>query len=161
MNQHHIELMQHALGINEHNREPYRNYFLASSGHDDNPEWQELVNEGLAESTPAPSWACGDIVYRCTHQGRALALSSLPEPVRLKRQQLQYQEYLEVCECYENFASFLGFDKPEYESEYAWGSLKRVRMKSSRAIGEYCLTKKAAKASYKTVLKGMSHEGEK
>ena len=28
-----IGLLQHALGINENRREPYRNYFLASGGH--------------------------------------------------------------------------------------------------------------------------------
>ncbi|EDV0637569.1 hypothetical protein QF02_003909 [Salmonella enterica subsp. enterica] len=40
-----IELMQHALGISERNRTPYRNYFLAGEGHTDNEKWKELVSE--------------------------------------------------------------------------------------------------------------------
>lgn len=55
-----IELMQHALGINERNRTPYRNYFLAGDGHLDNGEWEKLVSDGFATSRPAPGFVWED-----------------------------------------------------------------------------------------------------
>lgn len=105
-----IELMQHALGINERQRQPYRNYFLAGGDHPDDTEWQKLVERGLAKSSPAPAWSCGDVVYQVADVGQVVAISALPEPKKPTR----YDEYLhsEVCE---SFGEWLGIQLPEYE----------------------------------------------
>ncbi|QIX97435.1 hypothetical protein [Cedecea sp. FDAARGOS_727] len=150
------ELMQHALGISERNREPYRNYFLAGAGHTDDKKWQELVADGFATSRPAPDFAGGGILYHVTDKGKELAIASLPEPKKRTR----YDEYLhsEVCEL---FGEWLGIELPEYEvrstGHYRW-EYRMVRL--SRCwdsyydiCGEWKPTKKAAKASYKDALK--------
>lgn len=152
-----IELMQHALGISDRNREPYRNYFLASEGHTDNEAWQELIAAGMAYASPAPSWSCGDVIYQVTDAGKAVAIAALPEPKKRTR----YDEYLhsEVCE---SFGEWLGIEIPIYEDReigrYKW-EYRMVRR--SRAYwdsycdvrGEWQPTKKAAKASYKEALR--------
>jgi len=163
-----IELMQHALGINERQREPYRNYFLACGDHPDNTEWQKLVERGLAKSSPAPEWSCGDVVYQVTDAGQAVAISALPEPKKPTR----YDEYLhsEVCE---SFGEWLGIQLPEYEyravdsfkGKYEYRMFRRSRIYWDYSVdvkGEWCPTKKAAKASYKAALravKGNAGEG--
>ena len=88
-----IELMQHALGINERNRTPYRNYFLAGEGHTDNEMWEKLVSEGFATSRPAPDFVGGGVLYHVTDKGEELAMTSLPEPKKKTR----YEEYLDAC----------------------------------------------------------------
>lgn len=98
-----IELMQHALGISERNRTPYRNYFLAGEGHTDNVKWEELVSDGFATSRPAPGFVGGGTLYHVTEKGEEAAISALPEPKKRTR----YDDYLhsEVCE---SFGEWLG-----------------------------------------------------
>lgn len=151
------ELMQHALGISERNREPYRNYFLAGDGHTDDQKWQELVADGFATSRPAPDFAGGGVLYHVTDKGKELAIASLPEPKKRTR----YGEYLHA-DYGHSFAEWLGIELPVYEDRevgrYKW-EYRMVRR--SRAYwdsyydicGEWKPTKKAAKASYKEALK--------
>ncbi|MEN3755150.1 hypothetical protein ABC733_28380 [Mangrovibacter sp. SLW1] len=106
-----IELMQHALGINERNREPYRNYFLAGDGHADNSQWQGLVTEGLATSRPSPDFCGGGVLYHVTDKGKALAISALPEPKKKTR----YEEYLDADSCLSFSEWLLGYRLPEVE----------------------------------------------
>jgi hypothetical protein len=152
-----IELMQHALGITERNRTPYRNYFLAGEGHTDNEKWKDLVSDGLATSRPAPDLMGGGTLYHVTDKGEEMAISALPEPKKRTR----YDEYQqsEVCE---SFGEWLGIELPFYEGReigrYKW-EYRMVRR--SRAHwdtycdirGDWKPTKKAAKASYKEVLR--------
>lgn len=156
-----IELMQHALGISEHNREPYRNYFLAGEGHTDNPTWQKLVEEGLAKAGPAPKWSCGDTVYEVTDEGKALAIAALPAAKKRTR----YDEYLrsEVCE---SFWEWLGIELPVYEEreigpyKYVYRMVRRSCAWDSYydVCGDWMPTKKAAKASYKDALRKQRQE---
>lgn len=157
-----IELMQHALGISERNRTPYRNYFLAGEGHTDNENWKELVSDGFATSRPAPDFAGGGTLYHVTEKGEAAAISALPEPKKRTR----YDEYLhsEVCE---SFGEWLGIELPVYEhreiGRYKW-EYRMIRR--SRAYwdtycdicGDWKPTKKAAKASYKEALRKSKQE---
>lgn len=152
-----IELMQHALGISERNRTPYRNYFLAGEGHTDNVKWEELVSDGFATSRPAPDFVGGGTLYHVTEKGEEAAISALPEPKKRTR----YDDYLhsEVCE---SFGEWLGIELPVYEDRkvgrYKW-EYRMVRR--SRAYwdsyydvrGDWMPTKKAAKASYKEALR--------
>lgn len=152
-----IELMQHALGISERNRTPYRNYFLAGEGHTDNEKWKKLVFDGFATSRPAPEFAGGGTLYHVTEKGEAAAISALPEPKKRTR----YDEYLhsEVCE---SFSEWLGIELPIYEErevgrykyEYRMVRLSRAYWDSYYDIqGEWKPTMKAAKASYKEALR--------
>ncbi|EJG2197948.1 hypothetical protein ACAY42_000702 [Citrobacter freundii] len=152
-----IELIQHALGISERNRTPYRNYFLAGEGHTDNVKWEELVSDGFATSRPAPDFVGGGTLYHVTEKGEEAAISALPEPKKRTR----YDDYLhsEVCE---SFGEWLGIELPVYEDRevgrYKW-EYRMVRR--SRAYwdsyydvrGDWMQTKKAAKASYKEALR--------
>ncbi|MDR7933837.1 hypothetical protein RIU81_00805 [Salmonella enterica subsp. enterica serovar Gatineau] len=157
-----IELMQHALGISERNRTPYRNYFLAGEGHTDNEKWKELVSEGLATSRPAPDFTGGGTLYHVTEKGEATAISALPEPKKRTR----YDEYLdsEVCE---SFGEWLGIELPVYEERETGRYKYEYRMvRRSRAYwdsycdirGDWKPTKKAAKASYKEALRKLKQE---
>jgi len=146
--QHQIGLLQHALGINENRREPYRNYFLASSGHSDSADLESLVSAGLMTSRAAPSFCAeDDVVYHVTEAGRELAIAALPAPKKRTR----YDDYLrsEVCE---SFAEWLGIDVPKVEYGSWIPNSGKIRMTSSRATGAWCSTKKNAKASYKQAL---------
>ncbi|MGJ7133143.1 hypothetical protein [Morganella morganii] len=148
-----IELMQHALGINQQNRNPYRNYFLSSGR---NEEWENLIKGGLAVSNPAPKEFCGDIYYKVTDAGINIAIAKLPE----SRKSTKYEEYLDADTCV-SFGEWLGIKLPEYEHRYRgrkceyrmyreirdqWWNLIRIE-------GEWMPTMKAAKASYKEALK--------
>ncbi len=154
-----IELMQHALGISERNRTPYRNYFLAGEGHAENEKWKELVSDGFATSRPAPDFTGGGTLYHVTEKGEEAAISALPEPKKRTR----YDEYLhsEVCE---SFAEWLGIELPIYEFRAVggYGYKYEYRMyRRSHAVwgpyydiqGEWKPTMKAAKASYKEALR--------
>ncbi|HHL9592723.1 TPA: hypothetical protein ACQ98W_002918 [Citrobacter braakii] len=152
-----IELMQHALGINERNRTPYRNYFLAVEGHTDNVKWEELVSDGFATSRPAPDFVGGGTLYHVTEKGEATAISALPEPKKRTR----YDDYLhsEVCE---SFGEWLVIELPFYEDRevgrYKWEyrMVRRLRAHWDSYYdvrGDWMPTKKAAKASYKEALR--------
>lgn len=154
--------MQHALGISERCRTPYRNYFLAGDSHTDNEKWQKLVTDGCTTSRPAPDFVGGGTLYHVTDKGKEAAISALPEPKKRTR----YDDYLhsEVCE---SFGEWLGIELPVYEERevgrYKW-EYRMVRR--SRAYwdtycdvrGEWKPTKKAAKASYKEALRKSKQE---
>lgn len=144
-----IGLMQHALGINERHREPYRNYFLASSGHSDSADLESLVSAGLMTSRAAPSFCSeDDVVYHVTDAGQEIAIAALPAPKKRTR----YEEYL-AADYGHSFAEWLGIDVPEIEYG-SWSPCRgKFRMVSRRAAGEWCDTQKAAKASYKEALR--------
>ncbi|MEQ5184386.1 hypothetical protein ABN222_07620 [Providencia alcalifaciens] len=149
-----IELMQHALGINERNREPYRNYFLSNKKDD---AWEELVNQGLAISHPAPKGVCGDVYYQVTDEGKDVAISQLPEP----KKKTKYDEYLDADTCLSFGEYILGNELPEYrymhhrgESMYIMRAYKWDKYNIRHEVeGEWMSTMKAAKASYKEALK--------
>lgn len=147
--QHQIGLLQHALGINERRREPYRNYFLASGSHSDNADLEFLVSAGLMTSRAAPSFCAeDDVVYHVTDAGQAIALAALPAPKKRTR----YDEYLNADTC-QSFAEWLGIDVPEIEYGSWYPNRGKFRMVSRRAKGEWCDTQKEAKASYKQALR--------
>ncbi|MBA7934061.1 hypothetical protein HV127_22860 [Klebsiella sp. RHBSTW-00215] len=156
-----IELMQHALGINERNRTPCRNYFLAGDGHADNMKWQALVSDGYATSRPAPGFVGGGIIYSVTDKGEELAISSLPE----HKKKTRYEEYLDADSCLPFGEWLLGYQLPEVEYD-RHGKCRMFRCSYDASYGyprrdiqgEWCPTKKAAKASYKEALSKSKQE---
>ncbi|MGM0935922.1 MAG: hypothetical protein ACQEWL_04800 [Pseudomonadota bacterium] len=152
-----IELMQHALGINERNREPYRNYFLSSGK---NEEWDNLVKSGLAVSNKAPQGVCGDIYYQVTEQGKNVAIVKLPKP-KAEKKNSNYEKYLDADTCLSFGEYILGNELPEYRYMHHRGKsmcMMRAYKWDKYSIrheveGKWMPTMKAAKASYKEALK--------
>lgn len=81
-----VELLHHTLGLSIDHRDPYRNHFVAGPGHHDMPDLEVLEALGLMARSPTPKFcADGDIVFRVTDAGRAVALDSLPPPPKPTR----------------------------------------------------------------------------
>jgi hypothetical protein len=147
-----LDILHHTLGLTPEHRTPYRNHYVAGDGHYAMPELTELEAMGLMVRRAAPAFCDpDDILFLVTDAGRTLALDLLPPPPKYSR----YEEYLrsEVCE---SFAEWLGIEVPKRDyhpshwssdPKYGW-----VRLRSSRATGEYGKTLKDAKASYKAAL---------
>lgn len=166
-----IRLLQHTLGINEHHREPYRNHFVASPGHHDMADLEQLEAAGLMIRGHRPGFLPGDsIVFYTTEAGRLLAITSLPEPRKLTR----YEEYPRADGCAGgSFAEFLGICETNYEErsemvgdwphrrvvrEYRMYRGDRWERYSSTLTGDWAPTKQEAKASYKAALKKRKEE---
>lgn len=158
-----IALLQHTIGVSEHQRLPYRNHFVAGPGHTDLPNLKALEADGLMELGRSPKFLPeDDMVFRATAAGEAVAIAALPEPAPRTR----YGDYLDSDTC-DSFGEFLvGAALPEFEQEGCrwgrgpvryrmfrckWGYYERYR----DVQGEWCATKKAAKASYKLALKAL------
>jgi hypothetical protein len=147
-----IRLMQHSLGINVDRREPFRNHFVAGEGHADLPDLELLEQLGLmSRRTLSDAWG-GGYCYHVTESGKALAIRELPaEPKRTR-----YDEFLEA-DCGEKFGEFICKNGlPQFETRYI-GRVRELRMTRTspgkiELSGEWALTKKAAKASYKAAL---------
>ena len=153
--EHQLHLLHHTLGVNAERREPYRNYFVAGPGHDDQEHLESLEVMGLMTRSCRPAFLeDDDVVFRCTDVGRAYALEHLPAPPMYSR----YDEY-QRSECSEGFAWFLGIRVPEVEWNREWGKACRYRYTRRDlayhvdVAGEWMPTKKAAKSSYKEALR--------
>lgn len=146
-----LGLLHHTLGLSPHQRGAYRNYFLAGGGHHDQANLLALVEAGFMSRSAAPSWTCGDDLFRATEEGRTYALTNLP-PVPAPVKYSKYQQYLRAdMGC--SFAEWLGIEVPRREYEgYRHSTDRRVRLVSSKATGEWGATLKEAKALYKTAL---------
>lgn len=153
-------LLWHTLGVTPQMPTPYQNRFIAGPGHSDNAELANLVALGLMEQVKAPAFLrSDDVVFMVTERGKSVALANLPAaPLPEKRS--RYQAYLDE-EYGDDFASYLGITKPtvEYGHYGEHAGLCRMVRRRYRAYGaietvegEWCGTKKAAKASYKLAL---------
>ncbi|PSH38363.1 hypothetical protein BA192_07945 [Yersinia pseudotuberculosis] len=156
IDQRHIELMQHTIGVNEQNREPYRNHYIAGDGHYANADLEVLVAASYMTSQPAPTMWGDGTVYCCTRKGSALAISNLPAPKKRSR----YEDYLDSDTC-QSFAESLGIDVPDIEYGHWHPNQGKFRMVSRRATGEWCDNRKDAKASYKAKLKAAKAENKR
>lgn len=129
------------------------------------PHLEALESAGLMMRGRAPRFLdAGDVVFMTTDAGRELAIASLPEPPKRTRIDEWYDR-----DCSESFGEFLCGDRlPQFESRDAqpgrprgrWGYEYRVYRNGQYPLharreveGEWCATKKAAKASYKAALK--------
>ncbi|AOZ06794.1 hypothetical protein [Cupriavidus malaysiensis] len=157
-----IGLLQHTLGISERHREPHRNHFVAGPGHHDMPDLEQLEAAGLMVRGYRPAFLPeSSIVFYTTEAGRALAITSLPEP----RKRTRYEEYLDADGCAgDSFGEFLcGIRLPEFETRWhrdygTWKEHYQYRMfrrdgYGREVQGDWAPTKKEAKASYKAALK--------
>jgi hypothetical protein len=180
-----ISLLHHTLGLNERRREPYRNHFVAGDGHHDMYHLSVLERAGLMERRATPKFLePGDIVFAVTEAGREVAIAALPEP-KPPAKRTRYEDYLDADGCGgDSFGEYLcGRGLPEFETqrefkrdpsrpdvndlvwvtEHRMYRLRRNDWSFSRerdVQGEWCITKKEAKASYKAALKAYK-EGRK
>jgi len=142
-----LELLRHTLGLNYHDL-PTRNHFLASAGSSDMADLRAIEAASLMTSRAAPSFCtAGDISFYANDAGRVYAMQRQPKP----KEKTNYDRFMDAdTDC--TFAEFMGIEKPkiEYESYDRQGN---QRMKSSKAIGAWCPSRKDAKASYKAALK--------
>lgn len=157
-------LLQHTLGLCEHQRSSYRNHFVAGPGHHDMPDLESLESLGLMARVHAPAFCeASDIVFVTTTAGAALALEHLPEPPPPAKQ-TQYRQWLNAdTGC--TFCEWLcGSRLPKFETRgYVLNGTQEYRMyrmvwdgdwDSYRDVqGQWATRKKEAKASYKAALK--------
>lgn len=152
-----IELLWHALGLSPQCREPFRNFFHAGPGHWDMPDLEALEAAGLMARTKRPAFVEQDAIFFCaTEEGKVLAISELPQPRKLTR----YQQFMD-SDCGNTFAEYLGINVPalEYDRphgadsyQYRYARTSYISWNHERIEGEWCRTKKEAKASYKAAL---------
>lgn len=151
-----LDILHHTLGVNPQRREPWRNHYVAGTGHYAQHDIAALVAAGMMAEGRRPAFLDpADQVYFVTDAGREAALERLPLPPKRTR----YQEYLdsEVCE---SFAEWLGIEVPRVHYRYGRGN-EKTQMRYYRIFrdwrptvyGDWAPTKKAAKASYKQALK--------
>lgn len=155
VNQQQLDLLWHTLGLsaeNRHRRTVSRNYFLTSPGCNDALLLDGLVAVGFMSCGKPPAFCPQDeVLYRATRVGECFAMDSLPALPKRTR----YDEFLDA-DSGMAFHEWLGIEKPKMEyrdKSFVHGDVEPgCRMRSSRATGEWCKTKKDAKSSYKAAL---------
>lgn len=155
ISQQQLDLLWHTLGLSASNRDRRtvsRNYFLTSPSCSDALQLNGLVAAGLMSCGEPPAFCPQDeVVYRATSEGEHFAVASLPPLPKRTR----YDEFLD-SDSGIPFHEWLGIEKPKVQyrdKSFIHGDVQPgCRMHSSRATGEWCKTKKDAKASYKAAL---------
>jgi hypothetical protein len=121
----HLEILQHALGLDQYGKVRYfkdgreyygfmpnRNYFCA--GDDDEPDCRELVAMGLMAQHRTtevfPDFNCS-----VTDAGKEAVRKESSTPPKLTRSQERYRKYLRVGDCFENFREYLRYLKQKKE----------------------------------------------
>lgn len=153
-----LRIMHHTLGLSVNVRASYRNHFLAGPGHHDMPVLESLEQAGMMKRAPTPAFCRpSDVVFVCTAAGQKYAIDNLPpEPKRTK-----YKDFLD-SDVHRSFAEYLNINQPMLEQRFsARLSCYEFRMyrlscyrgwHSVEVSGDWKLTKKEAKASYKAAL---------
>ncbi|MET3134972.1 hypothetical protein AAKU55_005275 [Oxalobacteraceae bacterium GrIS 1.11] len=144
-----VGLLHHTLGLSERRREPWRNHFMAGDGHHDQANLLDLVNAGMMTRAAVAEWMGHGDLFRATDAGRDHAIAALPVP----RKRNRYEQYLDA-ECCESFGEWLVgyYNLPKFEMQDDFGKRREYRMVSPRAKGEWKLSMKDAKVSYKAAL---------
>jgi hypothetical protein len=87
----HLEILQHALGVDQYGRgQMYRNHFCAGGADEDT--CRELVEMGYMKTftrSYLPYYNC-----TVTDAGRSAMLAESPKPPKLTRSQQRYRRYL-------------------------------------------------------------------
>jgi len=170
-----LKLLWHTLGLRpdcRDSRTVYRNRFLADPGHDDVPDLETLVSLGMMGSRNPPAFCDqSEKLYYATAAGKQFAVQKMPPPPKLSN----FEEYLNVADCYEGFAQFLDINVPQYQQRGEWRNREYRMVRYARnspyrhydrhysltswstyetleVAGEWAPTMKAAKASYKEAL---------
>lgn len=159
-----LGLLHHTLGVTPEKRTPFRNYFMAGGGHDDQPDLKALEAAGLMSRRDNPEWLGGGDLFRATAAGESYALDNLRAAPPPEKKSL-FREFMDN-DCGYSFSEFLcGGRMPEYEwrggypGEYRmWRRNYAYPGDSGRLHGEWRATKKEAKATYKVALKAYQQQ---
>lgn len=119
----HLQILQHALGVDEYGRgQQYRNHFCAGGG--DEPTCRELVAMGYMTTFKRSSLP----YYNCTvtEEGKTAMLRESSAPPVLSRAQVRYRHWLTVSDCFPDWKF------GDYLKKYA--SLKEER---ASLLGDY------------------------
>lgn len=154
------QLLWHTLGVTPTSREPYRNHFVAGSGHSDLADLEQLVELELMCKARKPAFLHqNDIVFAVTELGKTVALAALPGEAPEPKVKSRYNDYLS-SEYSDSFADFLGIILPTVTYRngcYQYSRYKHDQFHVRREIaGDWLPTKKAAKASYQEKLKAFN-----
>lgn len=110
-----LEILQHALGVDEYGRgKMYRNHFCA--GGSDEKICRELVEMGYMRIwhgvDPDTGETPGFPYYNCsvTETGKAAVLAESPKPPNLSRSQLRYRRFLNADSDF-SFREWLRWDQ--------------------------------------------------
>jgi hypothetical protein len=161
-----LQILRHTLGLNDHDT-PSRNFFHSGPEEGD-PVLMSLKALGLMNSRKAPAFCHeGDMTFFATEEGKAYAMARQPAPKvmtlweQFKSSDMdKFTDFLNIEA--PKYEYFTGIEKPAntrrhqtpcYQSTYGKKATRFVRMHSPRGVGEWCLTQKDAKASYKAEMK--------
>lgn len=109
MNARHLEILQHALGVDQHGRTPKgftpytRNHFCAGVG--DEPDCRELVALGFMAEHKRTEWLP---YFNCsvTDAGKKAMHAESPAPPKLSRSQKRYLHWLDA-DCDMSFGEWM------------------------------------------------------
>lgn len=164
-----LEIVGHTLGTNVYNAklstrkkdkflpdEFYRNYFCAGTKkHDDYPILMELEKEALTERWTKFTNLYFGITQKGINKFREEFASQITTEFLnlppIPKGKNTYMEYLDAEVC-ESFPEYIGIQLPEFEYDRFRG-VRLVSTKYHNVWGDYKLTKKEAKVSYKEKLK--------
>jgi len=109
MNQRHLEILQHALGLDKYGHGSfYRNHFVTGPGSDDYHDCCDLVIAGLMKRTESDLTG-GDDLFFATEAGKEYVRTHSPPPPKLTASQRRYRRYL-ACDSSMSFREFLKMD---------------------------------------------------
>ncbi|KAA1012987.1 hypothetical protein FVF58_09340 [Paraburkholderia panacisoli] len=163
-----VEILRHTIGADQYGHIRHdRNYFITGEGGKDWLACVGLVSAGYMTSRKGNAATGGDDIFFATRAGREFVqLNNEPAPEPRKRTKADEWRDRDGCE---SFGEFLTNGRlPVFEQRQAYGNAPRdrygyeYRMYRYEAYpydyrrdveGEWCGTKKEAKASYKAALK--------
>lgn len=101
-----LQILQHALGVDQYGRgKQYRDHFAA--GGEDVHTCTELISLGYIRQV-ATTAVFQDFNCRVTEEGKAAMLRESPKPPKLTRSQQRYRKFLDE-DCGESFRTWLGW----------------------------------------------------
>lgn len=116
MNPRHLEILQHALGLDKYGQGSfYRNHFVTGPGSDDFEDCRTLTDAGLMESWKVGVAQPEDRVFCVTPLGKEYIAKHSPNPPKLTRSQLRYRRYLN-SDTSMTFKEFIKLDSNEIKS---------------------------------------------
>lgn len=97
--QHHLQILQHALGVDQHGRgQQYRNHYVADGA--DAEHCRELAAQGfMVEGAPSPLTG-GMPLFQVTAEGKRAVAEQSPAPPRLTRGQRRYRRWLDGADAH-------------------------------------------------------------
>ena len=89
-----IDILQHALGISDIRREPFRNYYCSYSG---DPIMNLMIHKGLMSAANKINDG-RDQYFIVTERGKEIAVANLPKPP--SRDRKRYLDFLKFSDAY-------------------------------------------------------------